>query len=77
MVEKVQGLTGPTLAAALMGCNPWRQRQASMGPGSRERPFVPTAWAGQWLASPRRVGSRPQEAGHALGVRGPSASGRG
>jgi hypothetical protein len=70
MVKEVQGLTGPTLAAALMGRNPWRQRQTSMGPCCRERPFVPTTWAGQWTAPPWRVGDRPGVAGHALGVRG-------
>ena len=35
---KVQGLTGPALAAALSRWSPWRQRQTSMGPLSWERP---------------------------------------
>jgi hypothetical protein len=56
-VEKVRDLQAPPLQL-LLGMNTWRQQLTSTGPGFRERPLRPTAWAGQWLASPRRVGSR-------------------
>jgi hypothetical protein len=56
-MKKVRDLQAPPLQL-LLGMNTWHQQLTSTGPGFRERPFRPTAWAGQWMASPRRVGSR-------------------
>jgi len=55
-MKKVRDLQAPPLQL-LLWMNSWRQQLTSTGPGFRERPLTATAWAGQWMASPRRVGS--------------------